>query len=352
MPSAPTAALKRRHDNVRASIAERSLDALIVTSLPNILYLTNFAGSSAIVVITAERLHFLTDFRYVAALGETRGRPDECPDLDLVTVDSSYDATLAALLAGMPAARVGFEGANLTVARHTWLLTTLAKEAAPPFLVSTEGLVESARVVKDAYECAVLREAGKRLSAVAAELVTDVRRGRTELEVALDIDWRIRRAGFEKTAFDTIVAGGPNGALPHAHPGNRKLSEGDLVVLDFGGVWDSYCVDLTRTVSLGPASPRAKTVYAAVLRAHDRAIAAVRPGVSRFAIDGADTVSGLKCTKTRASAGGGRTRIQTRPWRPTWSSPSSPAPISPGGAGFGLRTTCWSRRPAWNFSHT
>ena len=122
---------------------------------------------------------------------------------------------------------------------------------------------------------------------MAAELTADVRRGRTELDVALDIDWRIRRAGFERTAFDTIVAGGPNGALPHAHPGERKLDEGDLVVLDFGGVWDSYCVDLTRTVSVGPASPRARAVYAAVLKAHDRAIAAVKPGALRFAIDAA-----------------------------------------------------------------
>jgi Xaa-Pro aminopeptidase len=287
MPSAPSAALKRRHQRVRALLAEHSLDALVVTSLPNILYLTNFSGSSAIVVITADGVHFITDFRYVEAIGEMRGRPHECPGLDLVTVDSSYDATLAALLAAMPSRRVGVEGGHLTVARHAWLLATLAQGTAPPALVSTEGLVESVRIVKDAYEVGVLREAGRRLSVVAAELAADVRKGRTEIEIAMDIDWRIRRAGFTKTAFDTIVAAGPNAALPHAHPGNRKLGEGDLVVLDFGGVWDSYCVDLTRTVSIGRAAPRARTVHAAVLKAHDRAIAAVRPGVSRFAIDSA-----------------------------------------------------------------
>ena len=291
MPSAPGAALKHRHQTVRATIADRSLDALVVTSLPNILYLTNFSGSSAIVVLTADRLYFVTDFRYAAAINETRGRPEECPGLELVMVDSAYDATLAELLAGLKsrpaterAMRVGFEGANLTVARHEWLRRKLGER---PVLSSTEGLVESARVVKDAYELSVLREAGRRLSQVAGELTADVRKGRTELEVALDIDWRIRRAGFEKTAFDTIVASGPNAALPHAHPTKRKLDEGDLVVLDFGGVWDSYCVDLTRTVSIGRASDRARAVHAAVLKAHDRAIQSVRPGVSRFAVDGA-----------------------------------------------------------------
>jgi Xaa-Pro aminopeptidase len=146
-------------------------------------------------------------------------------------------------------------------------------------------MVERLRVRKDDYEIATLREAARRLSAVAAGVLGDVRAGTTERALALAIDWRIRNEGFSRTAFETIVASGPNGALPHAEPGERILSEGDLVVLDFGGVYASYCVDLTRTVSIGPPSDRARQVYAAVLEAHDRAIAAVRPGVSRLDID-------------------------------------------------------------------
>jgi Xaa-Pro aminopeptidase len=122
---------------------------------------------------------------------------------------------------------------------------------------------------------------------VASTVASAVERGRTEGEVAMLIDWRIREAGFARSAFDTIVAAGPNSALPHARPGERRITEGDLVVLDFGGVYDSYCVDLTRTVSVGAASPRVKEVYAAVREAHDRAIAAVAPGRSRFEIDAA-----------------------------------------------------------------
>jgi Xaa-Pro aminopeptidase len=118
-------------------------------------------------------------------------------------------------------------------------------------------------------------------------VVTMVRRGQTERELAMAIDWRIRQAGFERSAFDTIVAGGPNAALPHARPGARAIAEGDLVVLDFGGVYDSYCVDLTRTVSVGRAGSRAREVHAAVREARDRAIAAVAPGRSRFEIDAA-----------------------------------------------------------------
>lgn len=287
MSHAPSQHLKDRQQRIQGVLTERSLDALVVTSLPNILYLTNFRGSSAIVVLTGNRVLFITDFRYVAAVSDMRGTPHECPDLELVVVDGAYDTTLAATLSAMPGARVGFEAAHLSVARHDWLVKTLAVAATPPSLVATDAIIERARSRKDPYELDVLRTAARLLSNVAVLVFDRVRRNRSEREIALDIDWQIRNAGFERPAFDTIVASGPNAALPHASPTGRKLTEGDLVVLDFGGVYDSYCVDLTRTVSVGPASTRARDVHAAVLKAHDRAIAASGPGRSRFAIDGA-----------------------------------------------------------------
>ena len=256
MSHAPTDALRRRHQLVREAAAAERLDAVVVTSLPNILYLSNFGGSSAVVVLTADRFYFVTDFRYVTAAGEMGGGPCACPGLELVTVDGSYDATLATLLGSLAAARIGFEAAHLTVSRHRWLAATLQDGgAAPPELVPTEGLVERFRVRKDRYELETLREAARRLSVVATGLFEEIRRGRKELDIAMAIDWRIRQAGFERPAFESIVASGPNAALPHARPGERTLTEGDLVVLDFGGVYDSYCVDMTRTVSIGAASP-------------------------------------------------------------------------------------------------
>jgi Xaa-Pro aminopeptidase len=163
----------------------------------------------------------------------------------------------------------------------------LSEGAGGPEIVSTEGIVETARAVKDASELATLREAARRLSDVARQLPGEVVPGRTEREVARSIDARLHDAGFTKPAFDTIVASGPNSALPHAKPGERRLGEGDLVVLDFGGVYDSYCVDLTRTFAVGKASRRARDVYKAVLEAHDAAVASVAPGRSRFSIDAA-----------------------------------------------------------------
>jgi Xaa-Pro aminopeptidase len=287
MSAAPTAALQRRHDAVRTALDAHRVDALVITALPNILYLTNFTGSSAIVVLSADRLRFITDSRYLTVVEETRGQAHACPGLEVVAVDGSYDAKLADVLSGQGWTRAAFEAADLTVSRHAWLTSKLTAASPAVDLVPTEGVVERARVVKDDYEIATLREAGRRLSRVADQVQNEVRIGRTEREVAMAIDARIREAGFERTAFDTIVAGGPNAALPHARPGERKLAEGDLVVLDFGGVYDSYCVDLTRTVSIGTASSRVREVYEAVRLAHDRAIQAVAPGRSRFDIDAA-----------------------------------------------------------------
>jgi Xaa-Pro aminopeptidase len=273
---------------VRESLASAGLDALVVTSLPNVQYLTNFTGSSALVVLTAEQLFFLTDFRYLTVLSEARATPHECPGLELVTVEGSYDATLAEHLASRPWQRIGFEAAHLTVDRHRWLTATVAANGPKGAeLVATDRIVERARVRKDPYEISTLREAARRLSLVAAAVPEEVRRGVTERDVAFAIDRRVRQAGFERPAFDTIVASGPNAALPHARPGERTISEGDLVVLDFGGVYASYCVDLTRTVSVGPADQRAREVYSAVLEARNHAIAAVAPGRSRFEIDAA-----------------------------------------------------------------
>ena len=289
MSHAPSAILERRHRAVRAALADAGLDALVITSLPNILYLTNFIGSSAIVVVDAARVRFLTDFRYVTSIADTRGTPRECPDLDLVTVEGSYDAALAQMLSAAALKRVGFEAAHLTVARHDWLKSSIIdhQSSISADLVPTEQIVERARVRKDDYEISTVREAAARLSAVARTVAGEVRRGRTERAIASAIDWKIRDAGFERSAFDTIVASGPQAALPHARPTERTITEGDLVVLDFGGVYDSYCVDLTRTVMVGKADGRVREVYDAVREARNRAVAAVSPGRSRFEIDAA-----------------------------------------------------------------
>jgi Xaa-Pro aminopeptidase len=142
-------------------------------------------------------------------------------------------------------------------------------------------------VVKDQTEIATLRESAHRIDPVVQAALAAIRPGTPERLVAIAIEAAMREQGYERPAFETIVASGPNGALPHHRAGERLLERGDLVVLDFGGVLDGYCSDLTRTVSVGTITPPARDLYDAVYDAQQAAIAAVRPGIETTAVDAA-----------------------------------------------------------------
>lgn len=284
MRLAPRDTLAARHAKLRHAVAGAGLDGLVVTHLPNVFYLTNFLGTAGIAVAMRDRLHLLLDFRYASAAKEMWDTPHGCPDAEIVPVERTYDETLAALLKKLQPKRLGIEGNHVSVNRVTQLTKSVG---AAMELVPTDGMVEKLRIIKDAHEIEMLRCGGRLLSPVAVDIINDVKPGMTEQELAAKIDWRIKSAGFERCSFETIVASGPNSALPHAHPGERVLREGDLVVLDFGGVYGGYCVDLTRTVALGEPNADMARVYQAVLDAQKAAIAAVRPGVRAGDIDAA-----------------------------------------------------------------
>ena len=202
MSHAPTGALARRHQAVRADLAARGLDALVVTSLPNVLYLTNFTGSAGIVILAAHTLQFLTDSRYVTTVKDAQSTAFACPGLELTPVEAAYDVVLRKAIQSLTGTRIGFEAAHMTVSRHQWLSAALGREDPRKALVATEGVVERCRAVKDEHEQATLRQAGRLLSEIAeAVLRQEIRRGRTEAEVALSIDWRVREGGFTRPAF-------------------------------------------------------------------------------------------------------------------------------------------------------
>lgn len=283
----PTSALAARHVCLRAVLAAAGPDALIVTTPANVRYLTNHAGSAGVLVVTPTGLHLIVDGRYSEAVRARQASAEACPELEVHGVPTSYDEALVDLLAGLGVRRVGFEAAQVSVARHGWWLAALTRRSLPVELAATEDLVEGLRAVKDAVEIQALREAARRLTGVSAALFGLIRAGMTERDLAGQLEGLMRQAGYERLAFDTIVASGPNAALPHYRAGERVLVDGDLLVLDFGGVLDGYCCDLTRTVSVGPPTADARRVHAAVLEAQQAAIAAVRPGIETSAVDAA-----------------------------------------------------------------
>jgi Xaa-Pro aminopeptidase len=281
---APRDTLAVRHARLREAVRSAGLDALVVTHLPNVSYLTNFFGTAGVAVATNDRLHLLLDFRYGSAAKELWDSPYGCPDADIIPVERTYDETLAAFLKMMHPRRIGIEGNHVPVNRLSQLTQKVGRESE---MVPTDGVIERLRIIKDAHEIDMLRGGARLLSPVAIDVIGDVRPGISEQALAAKIDWRIKSAGFERCSFETIVASGPNSARPHAHPGDRALREGDLVVLDFGGVYGGYCVDLTRTVAVGEPDSEMARVYQAVLDAQRAAIAAVKPGVRAGDIDAA-----------------------------------------------------------------
>ena len=287
MTAPSTAALGQRHNRIRESLETLSLDALIVTPPSNIRYLSNHAGSAGILVVTRDAAHLLVDFRYHEAVRALQASPSACPALRLWDVPASYEEALIACLAEIGVTTVGFEAAHVTVARYEWWRETIAGRGLDMTLRSTERVVEQARLIKDAFEVATLREAAARLDMVMPQVLAAVRAGEREREIATVIEMAMRDAGYERPAFDTIVASGPHSAMPHYRAGTRALTSGDLVVLDFGGVLDGYCCDLTRTVSIGPPSREVRRVYDAVRDAHAAAVAAVKPGIDASAVDAA-----------------------------------------------------------------
>ena len=285
MALATSSDLGARQAAVRRALAALSLDALIVTTPANIRYLSNHAGSAGILIVTGDAVSLLIDARYQEAVRVLQASPSACPSLTVWPVPGSYDEALLDCLAHLGAGTVGFEARHLTVARHEWLTRTASARQLRAALRATDGLVEQARIVKDHMEVAALREAARRLTPVADAAFSMVRSGISERAIAARIESALREQGFERPAFDTIVASGPNGALPHHRAGDRTLVNGDLVVLDFGGVLDGYCSDLTRTVAVAPVSAEAQRICAAVREAQQAAIDTVKPGVATTDVD-------------------------------------------------------------------
>ena len=275
--------LTGRHRALCDRLGKHSLDALLVTHLPNVAYLTGLHASAGAVLATPGTLHLLTDSRYSTVADALAAAESAPASLQIVPVNRSYDETIQALLASTGVRQVGVESESISLRRWNWLNDSL--RGTDVALLPVEGLVEAGRIVKDEDEVACFREAGRRIARAVSPIVALVRTGRSEREIAADIDLTLARHGFEDRAFPTIVASGSNSALPHARPSNRCVESGDLVLLDFGGVYGGYCVDLSRTVCVGPVSEQALRFHTAVLGAQQAAIAAVRPGLVASRVD-------------------------------------------------------------------
>jgi Xaa-Pro aminopeptidase len=275
---------------LRETSATKGRAALLVTAPPNIRYLTGFSASTGFLLIGPDRAALLLDGRYIAQARAAAAAGELAP-LEIVDWSGRSSKALADVLSRWRPGSIGVEADHVTLAALAQWQTASPDRA----FEAVSGPVESLRRVKDPFELDILRRGGRAIASVARGLGELVASGRTELEVASLIDESLRRAGFERTAFPTIVASGPNSALPHARPTDRRCRAGDLVLLDFGGVLDGYCVDLTRMVAVGRPTASAAALVRAVQEAHTAALAVVRAGIETWRVDQAarDTLARL-----------------------------------------------------------
>lgn len=265
---------ERRLAALRASLAAAQLDALLVSALPNVRYLTGFSGSSALLVVTARDALLLTDFRYALQVKHEVG------DAARVVIETtSLWTRLFAVLADLgPVESIGFESAHLPHADVQRLLD--AHRDAPRWKWRPAlNLVETLREQKDAAEVARIREAVRIAEEALERTASAVRPGMSEFEICGLLEGRLRAAGSEAHPFEAIVASGERSALPHARSSARTVGAGDFLLIDFGAVSGGYCSDITRTFVVGKASTEQRDIFEIVREGNATASGAVRGGI-------------------------------------------------------------------------
>ncbi|MFC0860994.1 M24 family metallopeptidase [Sphaerimonospora cavernae] len=268
-----------RRARLAAAFPEHGVAAMLVTCPVNVRYLTGLSSSNAAVLVgTGGQAVLATDSRYA----ETARR--QCPDVEVV-VDRDVASVL--ITCADAADGIAVEADHMSVARFRWLGGQLVQRLGRDPLTPVGGLVEAVRAVKDEQEIDALRRACSITDEAFSQVVERITPGVTEREIARWLEVRMVELGADKPAFDSIVAAGPNGSIPHHSPSDRPVRSGDLVTMDFGARYGGYHADMTRTVAVGRPADWQRDLYELVRRAQHAGCLAVRPGATAHQVDAA-----------------------------------------------------------------
>ncbi len=259
---------------------QAKVDAFCVSLPQDVSYLTGFTGDDSFLVFGCGWAVLVTDGRY-----DEQAR-NECPDLEIHLRDSSMAAGVAKVLKGRGVRRMGVQGGHLTVNASD----TLGKHVGANKLRPLTGVLAQLRVIKDADEIAAIRKSVRVAERAFKALIARGAKGligRSENEVAAELEYHMRRFGASGAAFDTIVAAGPHGSQPHYRPNSTKIVQNEPVLIDWGAKTANYCSDLTRVVFTGRIPPKLAELYEVVLRAQSAGISAIKPGVACKTVDSA-----------------------------------------------------------------
>ena len=268
-----------RLPRLRARMGTEEIDALLVTKLTNVRYLTGFTGSAGMLLVMADDALFVTDGRYTEQSREQLEAAQVDVRIEIGLTASAQHGMLAAIVP--PGTRLGLEEHSVTWADQRGFVTAFAGAE----IVPAGALVEELRRVKDLGEVDRIRRACAIADASFQAVLARLADGITERQFALELEFGMRERGASGNSFDAIIAAGPNGAKPHARPSDRVIGRNELVVCDFGCIVDGYCSDMTRTVSLGDPGPDARHLYEVVLASQQAGRALVAADVACSDID-------------------------------------------------------------------
>jgi Xaa-Pro aminopeptidase len=262
--------MSKKLKQLRNALAEQGVDALITENRENRRYISGFTGSTGWVIVTADAAVLVTDFRYIDQASA------EAPLFTIVNNERKPVEAIAGQLKSLGVKRLAFEKNHISVGVYeAW------KEAfAGVELVPTSGLIEELRMYKDEAEMKIIREAVRIADAAFTHILSYIRPGVRELDVAMELEFFMRREGASASAFDIIVASGVRGALPHGRASEKVIQAGEMVTLDFGAHYQGYNSDITRTVSVGEPDPKMKEIYDIVLQAQLNGVKHIRPGLT------------------------------------------------------------------------
>jgi Xaa-Pro aminopeptidase len=270
------AGMTMRTERLLGLLPETGVDLMLVTNLVNVRYLTGYSGSNGLALVGPGTRIFITDFRYVEQAAEEVDPDFERRRAPLELLDSVGEALPEGEL------RLGFEDSDLTVHQHQRLRQLLPETVE---LVGAGQLVERLRAVKEPPEIEAIEAASRLADEAFARVLEQGLVGRTEREVALALEWEMLALGARAPSFETIVAGGPHGALPHAKRRDVEIERGEMVVIDWGAELDGYCSDCTRTIAAGHCPDDVQEVYRLVLEAQLAGVQAVHAGAGVREVD-------------------------------------------------------------------
>lgn len=263
-----------RVNKVKKKLEEKNVDALLITNIYNIRYLTNFTGSTGLALITKEKAYFITDFRY------TEQAAKEAIDFDIVKNKGLIYKEVARIVEEDQIKKLAFEETDISYAIYKQLDKLIAAE-----LVAISGLVEKIREVKSEEEIETIQKAVEITEKAYDYILGFVKTGVTEIELANKLDFYMRKLGASGVSFDTIVASGVRSAMPHGVASDKVIEEGDMVTIDFGCIYNGYVSDMTRTFAVGDPGEKLKEVYEIVYQANKKVAELTKAGMTGAEVD-------------------------------------------------------------------